>query len=176
LSGVGSVDRLLVMLVEMWKVFTWSSEMFRFSTARYHPVTWTRIQRWTCPVSISLFAWLSLKLGKVSLSENNLDAHLINIVRISSDYFTRQLVKSPVNPPGSSNSSVQGQTGFIKLMSPPSVPVGGNTTHQLLPPADMSLSQYRWTLSQWRDNLWSGRSLCTFPVSQLTTRIPITSV
>jgi hypothetical protein len=36
-----------------------------------------------------------------TLSENNLDAHLINIVRISSDYFTRQLVKSPVNPPGS---------------------------------------------------------------------------
>lgn len=35
-----------------------------------------------------------------TLSENNLDAHLINIVRISSDYFTRQLVKSPVNPPG----------------------------------------------------------------------------
>jgi len=100
------------------------------------------------------------------LSENNLDAHLINIVRISSDYFTRQLVKSP--PPGNSSS----QTGFIKVIpSPPSVPVG----------ADMSLSQYRWTLSQWRDNLWSGRSLYTFPVNLLlllllTTRIPITSV
>jgi predicted subunit of tRNA(5-methylaminomethyl-2-thiouridylate) methyltransferase len=62
------------------------------------------------------------------LSENNLDAHLINIVRISSDYFTRQLVKSP--PPGNSSS----ETGFIKVIpSPPSVPVGGNTTHQLPP-------------------------------------------
>jgi hypothetical protein len=72
-----------------------------------------------------------------SLSENNLDVHLTNIVRISSDYFTRQLVGSQATSiPPSSKPSVQTvgeeETLFIKPLSP-SVPVGGNTTHQLPP-------------------------------------------
>jgi hypothetical protein len=57
------------------------------------------------PVPVFLYRYLldclwNFEKYPKTLSKNNLDAHLINIVRISSDYFTRQLVKSPVNPPG----------------------------------------------------------------------------
>jgi|688.fasta_scaffold21824_5 hypothetical protein len=72
---------------------------------------------------------LSFEKYPKTLSENHLDTHLINIARLSLDYFTRRGGKSHASCPPSPHS--EAETGLKAPPSSETGPVGGNTVNQL---------------------------------------------